>query len=310
MIDKLEMFIAVATEGHFGRAAESLGISQPTLSSGIKQLEDQLGVRLIRRGSRYGGLTAEGEVALVRARQIVADTRSLREEMRHSREGLKGRMKIAVIPTALTCAADLVTRFSERHPEVTFTILSRTSDEILRMLDNLEIDAGLSYLDNEPLGRTRTERLYRESYMLVCAQGSDLGTRDKVGWADLDGRDLGLLTTDMQNRRIIDRNLREAGAAPLVSVESSSLIVLAAKAARGGCMTVLPREVAAFLAAGNGLATVPIEGGQPGHLVGIVAPRAEPHPPMIRALLDETRRMALEETTPGLPKVRRAHPVS
>jgi DNA-binding transcriptional LysR family regulator len=53
MLDKLEMFIALAKEEHFGRAAESLGVTQPTLSSGIKQLEEQLGVQLVFRGSRY-----------------------------------------------------------------------------------------------------------------------------------------------------------------------------------------------------------------------------------------------------------------
>ena len=56
MLDKLEMFIAVARERHFGRAADSLGVTQPTLSAGIKQLEEQLGVQLIFRGSRFGGV--------------------------------------------------------------------------------------------------------------------------------------------------------------------------------------------------------------------------------------------------------------
>lgn len=64
MLDKLEMFIAVAREEHVGRAAISLGITQPSLSAGIRQLEDQLGVQLIFRGSRYGGLTPEGQTAL------------------------------------------------------------------------------------------------------------------------------------------------------------------------------------------------------------------------------------------------------
>ena len=63
MLAKLEMFIALAREQHFGRAAESLGITQPTLSMGIKQLEETLGVQLVRRGSRYGGLTPEGQRA-------------------------------------------------------------------------------------------------------------------------------------------------------------------------------------------------------------------------------------------------------
>ncbi|MGY9046160.1 hypothetical protein P775_09100 [Puniceibacterium antarcticum] len=292
MIDKLEMFIAVATEGHFGRAAETLGISQPTLSSGIKQLEGQLGVRLISRGSRYGGLTAEGKLALERARKIVGETRTLREEMRFTRDGLTGQLRIAVIPTALICAANLVTRFTDRHPQVNAIVLSRTSSEILRMLDNLEVDAGLSYLDNEPLGQATTQDLYRESYVLVCAQDSPLAGRKVVAWSDLGAQKLALLTGDMQNRRIMNRNFREAGVVPDCAVESNSLVVLASKAAQSGCATILPKDVAGFLTAGNGLVTVPLKGGQPGHAVGIVAPKAEPHSPIIRALLLEARRMA------------------
>ncbi|RVV97334.1 LysR family transcriptional regulator [Mesobaculum littorinae] len=291
MIDKLEMFIAVATEGHFGRAAQTLGISQPTLSSGIKQLEDQLGVKLIFRGSRYGGLTPEGERALVRARGIVGETRRLRDEMRATRGGVSGRLRVAVVPTALTWAADLLSRFGARHPGVRFTILSRNSSEVLRMLENLEVDAGLSYLDNEPLGRHATQELYRESYMLVCAAGSELASRSHVGWEAFRGQKLALLTPDMQNRRILDRNLAEAGVEAEVWIESSSIIVLAAKAGASDCMTILPRDIATFLAAGRPLATVPIEGGRAGHAMGIVAPRAEPQTPMIRELLAEGRRM-------------------
>ncbi|MCU0912495.1 MAG: LysR family transcriptional regulator, partial [Rhodobacteraceae bacterium] len=82
MIDKLEMLIALAQERHFGKAAESLGVAQPTLSTGIKQLEDQLGVQLVFRGSRFRGLTPEGQRALEWARQIVGDARQLKEEMR------------------------------------------------------------------------------------------------------------------------------------------------------------------------------------------------------------------------------------
>src|SRR5688572_10935573 len=80
MIDKLEMFIALAKEKHFGRAAEEIGVAQPTLSAAIKQLEDQLGVMLVRRGSRFLGLTPEGQRVLEWARRIVGDARSMRHE--------------------------------------------------------------------------------------------------------------------------------------------------------------------------------------------------------------------------------------
>lgn len=291
MIDKLEMFLAVAKEEHFGRAAQSLGITQPSLSAGIKQLEEQLGVLLIFRGSRYGGLTPEGQSALIWARRIVGDARQLRDEMRTRRHGLSGRLRIAVISTALTWAARISARFGRTHPRVGFTILSRTSVEILQMIDDFQIDAGISYLDNEPLGKVSTVPLYDERYMLVCAADSELAARSSVGWADLDGQRMCLLTSDMQNRRIINRNLAEAGVTPQATVESSSTVVLVAHVLEGGWITILPEDIASFLAQGKPLAVVPLERPQAVHAVGLVAPWREPHTPVLDALLTEARRM-------------------
>ena len=287
MINKLEMFIAVAKEGHFGRAAESLGITQPTLSTGIKQLEEQLGVQLIFRGSRYGGLTPEGQRALVWARRLVSDSRAFREEMRVSRHGLSGHLRLAVIPTALTWAARLSARFAEAHPNVRFTILSRNSSEILKMLENLEVDAGISYLDNEPLGRVTTAPIYTEHYTLVCHADSALALESEVTWADLSGEKLCLLTPDMQNRRIINQCFMEADVTPEALVESNSTVVLAAHVEEGGWVTVLPSDMARFLASGKHLSIVPITGGHVAHTVGLVAPYREPHTPVLDALLHE-----------------------
>nr|WP_247745169.1 LysR family transcriptional regulator [Paracoccus sp. R12_1] len=294
VIDKLEMFLAVAKEGHFGRAAQTLGVTQPTLSAGIKHLEEQLGVLLIFRGSRFGGLTPEGQAALIWARKIVGDTRQLREEMRATRHGLSGRLRIAVIPTALTWVAKISARFGAAHPNVGFTILSRTSSEILQMIDDLEIDAGISYLDNEPLGKVSTVPLYDERYMLVCEAGSPLAARSRVAWADLDGERLCLLTSDMQNRRIINRNLAAAGVTPQATVESSSTVVLVSHVMEGGWVTVLPEDIATFLSMGKPLRLVPLERPETIHAVGLVAPWREPHTPVLEALLAEARRMVYD----------------
>ncbi|HHC30205.1 MAG TPA: LysR family transcriptional regulator [Rhodobacterales bacterium] len=294
MIAKLEMFLALTKEEHFGRAAQSLGLTQPTLSTGIKQLEDQLGVQLVRRGSRYGGLTPEGQRTLAWARKIVADTRHLREEMRFSREGLAGHLRLAVIPTALTWASRLATGFSARHANVEFTILSRNSADILMMLDNLEIDAGLSYLNNEPLGRVSTVELYRERYSLVCAADHPLANRAQVRWGDLAGNRLALLTPDMQNRRIVNAAFRAAGCEPLAQMETNSTVVLVSHVATGGWITVLPGDLARFHAAGKGLGIVPIHDDAPGHVVGLVAPWQEPHTPVLQALLDEAAELAVD----------------
>ena len=153
MIDKLEFLLALARERHFGRAAETCGVTQPTLSAGVKQLEDQMGVLLVNRGSRFRGFTPEGERVLDWARRIVGDSRAMRAELDELRHGLTGRLRIAAIPTALAMIASLTTPFRQRHPNVQFTIMSRTSIEVLDQLENLEIDAGVTYLDNDPLGR-------------------------------------------------------------------------------------------------------------------------------------------------------------
>ena len=292
MLNKLEMFIALARERHFGRAAQSLGLTQPTLSTGIKRLEDQLGVQLVRRGSRFGGLTPEGQRTLHWARRIVGDSKRLREEMRFSREGLAGHLRLGAIPTALTWASRLAAGFSARHPNVEFTILSRASEDILAMLDNLEIDAGLSYLDNEPLGRVSTAFLYRETYTLVCAPDHPLAARAEVDWADLADTRLCLLTPDMQNRRILNTAFTRAGVSPVARMESNSTVVLASHVAQGGWVTILPGDLATFLAAGHGLRIIPVRSPGESPAIGLVAPYQEPHTPVLQALLDEAAEIA------------------
>ena len=178
MIDKLDFVLALARERHFGRAAETCGVTQPTLSAGVKQLEQQLGVLLVNRGSRFQGFTPEGERVLDWARRIVGDTRAMREEINALRHGLTGRLRIAAIPTALAMVAALTTPYRERHPNVQFTIWSRNSMEILELLENLEIDAGMTYLGNEPVGHVNTIPLYRERYRLLTSADAPLGNRD------------------------------------------------------------------------------------------------------------------------------------
>ncbi len=292
MIDKLEMLIALAREAHFGRAAESLGITQPSLSAGIKQLESQLGVQLVWRGSRYGGLTPEGARVLDWARRIVGDMRTMKDEMRTAKQGLSGNLKLAVIPTALTIAADLSTAFHKSHPGVHLTILSRASSEILHMLENLEIDGGLTYLDNEPLGRVTSVPMYRERYVLVCHRSSPLTQRSTLDWADLADIALCLLTPDMQNRRIINQMLAQAGVTPGPTVESNSTVVLIAHTVTGAWATILPEQMARFLCAGQPLEMVPLNQTHRGHAIGLIATDRDPQTPVMTALLQQAAQMS------------------
>ena len=294
MNDKLEFLIALARERHFGRAAEACGVTQPTLSAGIKQLEAGLGVRLVNRGARFLGLTPEGERVLDWAKRIVGDMRAMRQEIRAVRQGhLVGHLRLAVIPTALAVVAALTTPFRSLHPEVRFTIRSSTSIEVLTWLDSLEIDAGITYLDNEPLGRVQSVPLYRERYRLLIAADNPLGERAEVTWAEAGHIPLCLLSPDMQNRRIIDRLLREAGApgAPPM-LESNSMMVLFSHVRTGRWASIMPAILAETLGLSGAVRAIPIVEPTVVHTIGLVVPDREPMTPLAAALVAEARKAA------------------
>ncbi|MGA3302693.1 MAG: LysR family transcriptional regulator [Methylovirgula sp.] len=289
MIDKLEFFIAVAREKSFSRAAESCGITQPTLSAAIKQLEDSLGVLLINRSSRFHGLTAEGERVLDWAKRIVSDARAMRQDVRTLKSGLIGHLRIAAIPTALTMVASLTTPFRAKHPNVRFSVLSMTSIEILSALDNLEIDAGISYLDNEPLGNVRTLPLYIERYRLVTFDDSPFANRDTVTWAEVGRIPLCLLTPDMQNRRIIDHLLASSGSEAAPTLESNSVIALFAHVRTGRWASVMSEKLVETLGLIEPIKSIPIVDPQVVHQIGLVVPFREPMAPLAAALFSEAK---------------------
>ena len=292
MIDKLEFILALARERHFGHAAEACGVSQPTLSAGIKQLEDSFGVLLVQRGSRFQGFTPEGERVLDWARRIVGDTRAMRQEIDALKRGLAGHIRIAAIPTALAMVAMITTPYRAKHPDVSFTILSRNSIEVLGLLENLEIDAGLTYLDNEPLGRVQTVPLYSEQYRLLTSSDSPLGDREQVTWTEVGKVPLCLLTPDMQNRRIIEQLLRQAGANVAPTLESNSVVVLFAHVRTGKWASVMPAKLAEVLGLTEKVRAIPIVDPVVTHSIGLVVPHRNPLTPLINALVSEAKQLA------------------
>jgi DNA-binding transcriptional LysR family regulator len=292
MLDKLEFIIALARERHFGHAAEACGVSQPTFSAGIKQLEDTLGVLLVQRGSRFQGFTPEGERVLDWARRIVGDTRAMRQEVDALKHGLAGHIRIAAIPTALAMVAMITTPYRAKHPDVSFTIWSRNSIEVLGLLENLEVDAGLTYLDNEPLGRVQTVPLYSEQYRLLASSDSPLGNRDQVTWAEVGKVPLCLLTPDMQNRRIIEQLLRQAGSVVAPTLESDSIVVLFAHVRTGRWASVMPAKLAEVLGLTEKVRSIPIVEPEVSHSIGLVVPHRNPLTPLINALVSEAKQLA------------------
>src|SRR5215813_15167965 len=116
MLDKLEFLLLLARERHFGRAAEAAGVTQPTLSSAVKSLEESLGTALVERGSRFQGFTPEGERVLDWARRLVGDARTMRQELQSLKGSLSGHLRLGAIPTALPFVHHLTVPFHTRFP--------------------------------------------------------------------------------------------------------------------------------------------------------------------------------------------------
>ena len=207
MIDKLELLLALAKERHFERAVEA-GVTQPTMSTSLKQLEEILGVMLVQRGSRFQGFTPEGDAWT--ARRIVGDTRAMKQEINSLKDKLSGEIRLAAIPTVLGMVAQPTTLFRARYPDVRFRIQSCTSADVLGLLETLEVDAGLTYIKNEPIGRVRTIPLYSASHRLLTSPDVMFGDRKQVTWKEVGEAPLCLLMLDMQIRRII-RSVRWRG---------------------------------------------------------------------------------------------------
>lgn len=202
-VRQMHYLVALAREEHFGRAAAACHVTQPTLSAGIRKLEQELGVPIVARGHRFLGFTAEGERVLGWARQIAADYESLKQEKLETGSTITGTLRVGAIPAATAAAPALLAPFRDRHPGVKVQMLTLSSAAIQRGLDAMELDAGITYLDNEPLNRVRRVPLYREHYVFITRPDEPLARRRSLRWAEAAAQPLCLLTPDMQNRRII-----------------------------------------------------------------------------------------------------------
>jgi DNA-binding transcriptional LysR family regulator len=289
IIRHLQYLTALAREQHFARAAAACNVTQSTLSAGIKQLEESLGVLIAERGQRFIGLTEEGERVLAWAQRVLADYDGLQQELSVMREGMVGRLRIGAIPVTLPIISLVTGAFARCHERTDIVVRSQTSAEIQRHLDEFSLDIGVTYLDNEPLARVRSVPLYRERYVLVTRPEGHFRDRRVIGWAEAASLPLCLLTPDMQNRRILDMHFRAAGVEVHASVETNSLVTLWSHVRFGHWSTVVPHTFLLLLGGMEGLTAIPLTEPDASHLIGLVASDRDPLPPVAHALLDLAR---------------------
>ena len=282
----LQYLTALARERHFARAAAACHVTQPTLSAGIKQLEEQLGLLVVQRGQRFEGLTPEGERVLAWAQRITADAEGLEQEATRLRQVLQGRLRIGVVPTALPGIPILASPLARKYPGVRLTVVADPSVDIQAGLDEYRFEAGITYLDEEPLSRVRTFPLYREQYLLFTPADGPLAGQGPVSWSQAASVPLCLLTPDMQNRRIVNAHFAEAGATVEPALETNSVFTLCALVRSGYWSSVLPYGFLPLLSGLDAVAVLPLQQPTATHMVGVVVSDRSPLQPTATALLD------------------------
>ncbi|MFG2503791.1 LysR family transcriptional regulator [Streptomyces sp. NPDC048441] len=302
---QLEYLVALSRERHFARAAQACYVSQPALSEAIRKLEEELDVPLVRRGRKYEGLTPEGERIVVRAQRILADRDALKDEVGALRTGLSGRLRIGAVPTASGAVSLLTAPFCAAHPLVTVEVIADLqSEDILRQLQNFEVDAGVTYLHKALPDTFQSVPLYQERYVLLTNVADGLAQRTAATWAEASRLPLCLLTGAMQGRQVLDELFAEAGLQPSPQVETDSVAALFAHVRTGQWASIVPHTWLHVFGVPHGMRAVPMVEPDRTVPMGLVVTAREPVSVMARALTETARHTdvaAVLERLPGDP---------
>jgi DNA-binding transcriptional LysR family regulator len=281
----MSYLVALAREKHFTRAAEACHVTQSTLSAGLKALERELAMRLVLRGPRFIGLTPEGERVVAWASQIISDYESLKQDVAGLREGLKGTLRLGVIPAAMPAVARLTSPFCAMHPGITIDIFSLTSVEIQTAIDKFELDAGLTYLENEPLISVRKTLLYREQYLLVTHIDNALAQSGVATWREAACENLCLLNERMQNRRVLNKLTESLGLKLAPTVTSNSYLAICSHVCTGEWSSIIPHSFSYIFRGCKELALVELVEPKHSQAIGLVVSDRDPLTPMAHALV-------------------------
>ncbi len=282
-IRQLEYLVTLARVKHFTRAAELCHVSQPGLSSAIKSLETELGVTIIQRGQQFEGFTPEGERILVWARQTLAAWDGMRQEATLVRSELTGTLRLGAIPTTMPIVALLTGPCRSRYAALHQTVLSLSTEEITRGLDRFELDAGLTYLEDQRLDGFHIQPLYRERYMLLARDFSQLEGKSEISWQEAAKLPMCLLTPGMQNRRVVDAGFRRAEVQPNVRVEADSVFALFSHVRCADLFSIVPHSLLSLFDLREDLAAIPLEPPL-SRSIGLISLEHDPSLPIVQAI--------------------------
>ncbi len=252
-LTQLEYILAVNKFRHFGKAARSCFVTQPTLSMQLQKLEDELGVVIFDRSKSPILATSEGERIIDQARVIIREEKRLLDLVQQSKDELAGEFRLAVIPTLSTYILPLFLQdFVDKHPKLNLIIEESKTEEIVGMLAEDEMDAGLlvTPLNDDAL----IERvLFYEPFYLFVAPEHPLAKRKKIREDDLDLKEIWLLNKGNcfrdQVLNICSESKEEKEVGGSIRFESGNLETLKNMVLTSSGYTVLPHLAVSQLSA-------------------------------------------------------------
>ncbi len=242
---QLRYFVVVAQELHFGRAAEQLLLAQPSLSRQIRQLEDELGVLLLKRTSRRVELTPAGRIFRDHAVMTLAQAEQASAAARRAAQGIAGQLRLGFVASvAVDVLPDLVAAHRRTRPEVSLDLCELTTEQQVPALLEDRIDVGLARdLDAAP--GLRTVPVHREPLLLAVSAGHPLHDRERIGLGELHDPSFVTLPRDTVPRswdRLWEM-CRRAGFVPRRAQDAQQFTTMLALVAANIGVAVVPQSV-------------------------------------------------------------------
>lgn len=192
-IRAIQYLVTLAEVRHFSKAAELCYVSQPTLSTQIRKLEEELGVQLVERSPRQVMLTRVGEEIVERARTILGEVEAMRAIARRSRDPHSGTLRLGIFPTlAPYLLPHVIPELRRQFPRLTLRLFEEKTEDLLAMLDQGRLDAGLLAL---PVADDRlvTRQLFEEPFVVAMPEQHALASLAEIRIQDLENVELLLL---------------------------------------------------------------------------------------------------------------------
>ena len=184
----LQYFLVVAREENITKAASLLHITQPTLSRQLMSLEEELGVKLFRRGKHSIVLTEDGMLLRRRAQEIVDLAEKTAKDLMHGEEAVSGEISIGCGETQnMKPLAEIMASFQQKYPDVSFHIYTAIADDVKERLENGTLDMGL-LLEPVEISRYHYVRMpLKEKWQVLMRRDSRLAKKEKIRPEDLVG---------------------------------------------------------------------------------------------------------------------------